>query len=339
MSVGMHDARDRAVRAFLDVLPRGVKVSVEEHAPDGTRAAVIVSGQRVEIKWVGDGALGDVRRSLGSWRVRPDVVVARRLSPGARALLTEESIGWVDETGAAAIAFGSIVVSRSGRPPETIEKPPGWTPAVLAVTEALLCGTRGTVADTKQATGLSTGTCTNSLRTLTDLGLIEAQRARGRGSARHVADRRALLDAYASAARSLQPTMNLEVGVTWRDPIAGLEETGRLWGQEDIAWAATGVAAASLLAPYLQSVTSTEVYVGANTMAGLEAAAAAGGLRPIEGGRLTLRPFPTPTSDRLAETIHGVKVAPWPRVYVDLHAHGVRGEEAAEHLWEVVGER
>lgn len=339
MSVRSANTGGRAIEAFLDVLPRGADIRVEKSVGDMSGADVIVGGRPVKVMWVGDGALGDVRRALASWGVAPDVVVARQLSPGARALLSDRGIGWVDETGAAEIAIGSVVVSRTGRPPETIERVPGWTPAVVAVAEAMLCRVRGTVADTKQATGLSTGSCTTALRTLTDLGLIEAERARGRGSARNVRDRRALLDAYSNAASTLRPSIKLEVGVTWRDPIAGLEETGRRWSREDLAWAVTGAAAAGLLAPYLHSVTRTDVYVDTKTMVGLEAAASAVGLQPIKGGRLTLRPFPTSAVDRLAETIDGVRVAPWPRVFVDLLANGVRGEEAAEHLWEVVGDR
>ena len=66
-----------------------------------------------------------------------------------------------------------------------------------------------------------------------------------------------------------------------------------------------------------------------------KAAAAAVNLRPIEGGRLTLRPFPTVAVRALASKVDGLRVAPWPRVYVDLRRSGVRGEEAAEHLREV----
>ena len=86
-------------------------------------------------------------------------------------------------------------------------------------------------------------------------------------------------------------------------------------------------------------MTTAEVYVSVDSIVGLEAAAAAAGLKPVEGGRLTLRPFPTASVSRLATKVDGLKVAPWPRVYVDLQHAGVRGEDAAEHLKEVVDER
>ena len=91
-----------------------------------------------------------------------------------------------------------------------------------------------------------------------------------------------------------------------------------------------------MLAPCLATVTTGEVYVDRTTVAGIESAAARVGLRPIHGGRLTLRPFPTVTARRLAATRGGLRIALWPRVYADLRAVGVRGEEAAEHLREVV---
>lgn len=42
------------------------------------------------------------------------------------------------------------------------------------------------------------------------------------------------------------------------------------------------------------------------------------------------------TSDSIATRVKDLRAAPWPRVLVDLARLGVRGEEAAEHLREVV---
>lgn len=69
------------------------------------------------------------------------------------------------------------------------------------------------------------------------------------------------------------------------------------------------------------------------------AAATAGDVRPIDGGRLTLTSFPTVAVNRMASVVDGFRVAPWPRVYVDLTRAGVRGEQAAEHLREIYSER
>lgn len=327
------DTHHRAEETVLAVLPRSVNMRVAE---TDAGSDLIVNGQPLRIEWVGEGTLGNVRRLLADPRSHPDIVVARRLSPGGRDALSQAGIGWADETGAAEIAVGSIVVSRTGRPPKAAERPAGWTPAVMAVAEALLCGTRATVSATETATGLSTGSCTHALRVLTKLGLLKSTAQRGRNSARRVSDPDRLLAAYAAAVETLPSPVSLQVGVTWRDPVAGLVETGKKWNEAKVAWAATGAVAASVIAPYLSTVTSAEVYVDADSIVRLEAVAADAGLRPIEGGRLTLKPFPTVAIPRLAKILNQLQVAPWPRIYADLHASGVRGEEAAEHLREVL---
>jgi hypothetical protein len=115
-----------------------------------------------------------------------------------------------------------------------------------------------------------------------------------------------------------------------------LIEAGKKWSDANIAWAATGTAAASVIAPYLSAVTHAAIYVDADTIVRLEAIAIDAGLRPIQGGRLTMKPFPTVTVKNLARIEQGLRIAPWPRIYVDLRNEGVRGEEAAEHLLEVI---
>jgi hypothetical protein len=294
-----------------------------------------VNGVKIQAKWIGEGSLQRAREVLEHKRDRPDVVVARHLSPGAREALSKAGVGWIDETGAAEISLGSIVVSKSGHSEAPREKPARWTPASLAVAEALLCGRRAAVHAMRDATGLSVGACTKALQVLGKLGLITSTAARGRGSARTVHDPNKLLDVYAAAAAAAKAAPAIQVGVTWQDVTAGLRDTGKKWEKARIAWVATGAAAASLVAPYLTSVSTADVYVGAETLPELEAAASAAALRPIDGGRLTLRPFPTVTVLRLAEEVDGLRVAPWPRIYADLRNTGVRGEEAAEHLREV----
>lgn len=309
---------------------------VELAGSTGRVAVVQVGRSRVRAAWAGEGWLGDVREVIGLPKRNVDVVVARRMSPGARAAITDAGLGWVDEAGGAEISLPGIVVSKSPRPDMKHDAALRWTPSVIGTTEALLLGTRPTVAEVEKATGLSAGSATKALATLTALGLLTADAARGRDSARQVRDRRAMLTVYADAARAATKPFLLRVGILG-DLASELVKLGRRWDADGLEWAATGVAAANVVAPYLTEVTGVEVYVDAPTPAMLDAVADRSGLKPIDGGRLVLRPFPTPATKRLSSPAGDVRVAPWPRVYADLRASGVRGEEAAEHLWEVTG--
>ena len=324
----------RSEAAVAAVLPPTVRIL--RGREDGRVVDLELNGQPITVKWLGEGGLRQARELLAGGKKRPDVAVARHMSPGARKALSAAGIGWVDETGAAEITLESLIVSRSGHPIKPPQKPLRWSPSVLAVAEALLCGGRATVGTMQETTGLSAGSATNALRTLTDLGLIGAKARRGRNSARRIPDHDRLLDAYAAAAASMMPEATLTVGVTWRDPATALAETGQRWNSTGISWAATSTVAASVYAPYLTTVTTGEVYVDRKTIAGLEEVAAKVDLQPIEGGRLTLRPFPTVTARLLAVVENGLSLAPWPRVYADLRVVGVRGEEAAEHLRDVI---
>ena len=325
---------DRSEAVIAAILPRSVRVRRDRE--DGHSVCLQLNGKSVAVKWIGEGALRQARDLIAGSKNPPDVVVARRMSPGAREALSAAGVGWADETGAAEIALGTLIVSRSGRPSEVPPKPLRWTPSVLAVAEALLCGGKPTVSGMQKTTGLSTGSATSALRVLTDLGLLASSAQRGRGSGRFVPDQDRLLDEYATAAGAMVPATALTAGVTWRDFAAGLSEAGHRWTSAGIAWAATGSVAALVLAPYLTAVTTGLIYIDRETISGLESVAVQAGLRPMEGGRLTLRPFPTVAVKRLAVVRDGLPAAPWPRVYADLRSVGVRGEEAAEHLREVI---
>lgn len=325
----------RAIAALSNVLPRSANVSLQSQTQ--ASAQVVVNNSVLRVEWGGTGWLRDIRSLLESNAgEQPDIVAARRMSPGARAALSERGIGWVDETGAAEIAVDSILVSRSGLQPKEPERQDHWTPSVFAVAEALLCDVRATVSATQEATGLSAGSCVRALQLLESARLLESDAERGRNSARRVADPDELLNVYASRVATEEESINLSVGVTWRDPIVGLTETGALWNRASVDWACTGTVAAWLLAPHLTAGSSAVVYVAGGSLADLEAIAGAADLQAIDGGRLELRPFPTVTTHRFIERREGLNITIWPRVYADLRQTGVRGEEAAEHLRRVL---
>jgi hypothetical protein len=255
------------------------------------------------------------------------------MSEGARAEAIQAGVGWVDETGGAEINLDWLVIARTGRKaPE--QRPTKWTPAVLGVAEALLTGTKPTVGDTTRATGLSVDSCTRALALFTDLGFLTARASRGPSSARQLTDSNRLLDEYAAAAIALRARAELRVGVLWNDPINGLAELGHRWEASQTKWAVTGTVAAALVAPLLTDSSTAEVFVSGETVGDLQLAAEIASVKPIEGGRLVLRPFPSPVTARLSTKIGRLWVVPWPRIYADLRTHGVRGEDAAEHLRE-----
>ena len=101
-----------------------------------------------------------------------------------------------------------------------------------------------------------------------------------------------------------------------------------------MSWAATGELAAAIMAPFTTTTSTWRVFIDADSRAELATAAALLGGEPAEGGRLILEAAPTRWTVALAERIAGVRCAPWPRVFSDLRASGVRGEDAAEHLAE-----
>ncbi|MFV8165797.1 hypothetical protein ACNQVK_27475 [Mycobacterium sp. 134] len=251
-------------------------------------------------------------------------------------------MGWVDESGAASIHYRNpetgttIRIETEGDPALPLDARVGWRPATLAVCEALLAKkAMPTVNSVVAATGLSMGSAANALKFLERDGHLEGAVARGPASGRQLVERGMLLDAYAAAAERLRSPILLRVGALWPHPVADTIHFGQIMARNSISWAATGALAATQLAPLLTEVSPLEIYVAGRTPSDLGRVAYAAGLRAMDGGRLLLRPFPTPAGDRLiTKDKDDFRSMLWPRVYADLRMTGVRGEDAADHLRE-----
>ena len=322
----------KALAAALDIDHGALRARPGNSKRD---AIVTVTGSDLLVRWLPVGWPRQVEEALDSKR-RPDVLAAPLMSPGAREALRKQGVGWVDESGAANIDLPTLRIRVDGNPRLPLDTRLRWRPAVLAASEAILAGAASpTVSSVVEATGISMGSAAEALKTLETEGHLTSKAARGPSSARQIVDRNDLLDAYAAQADRLRPPNTIPVGVLWRDPIAGVVSTGRLWDAAGIDWAATGALSASLLAPMQTEIAPMEIYVPARSWSDLRRAANVAGLQEITGGRLALRPFPTPAGAALSDEIaRGFRSVLWPRVYADLRTTGVRGEDAAQHLRE-----
>lgn len=342
------DRELRALAAVRAVLPPTAEVEIE--GSEGAHGCDMRVGDSIfEVKWMRRGWPADVRdllahameqaKRVGASKV---VMVAPEMSPGARELLEAAGVGWVDETGAARIATDSLVVSRDPawagssdiRRNEHVHSTSDavrqgrWRRATLAVAEAVLVGVRPTVQAVGKAAGLSNATVNRALTELTYSGFLTADSARGARSGRRLHDFDGLLTAYVGQVDQQSAAQSLRVAVMWRDPVVEATKlTARFEG-----WAATGVLAAAVMAPYLTGVNSSEIYVPGGSHTELVDAANQAGLKPATGGRLLLRARPGDGTQQLYDEVSGLRCAPWPRVFADLRHVGVRGEEAADHL-------
>ena len=291
--------------------------------------------------WAGEGWPGDVEEMV---RLVPgvEVALAAKLSDGARDWLAGRGIGWVDEAGHAEIVRPSgLVISREpgSHPSRPAPASTRWSRSTLAAAEAALSGTVPTVENIEKATGLSRNATATALHKLERLGFLRRPQAlRGPMSGRRLADAEALLAAYVDASgdqRSKSPKLlvhRLWVG----DALETLRtEITPALNATKTKWAATGVAASILLAPYLSDVTTLDIYVDTDLFSDKARLASRLGGRIVERGQvIEIRPLPTPMT-ATGPIVEGIQLALPARVYADLLSSGGRAAEAAQHLKEV----
>ncbi len=335
-------APTRRLLAALQVTTSAVVsgCSIKQGLTHPLDVGVKIASIEFRARWVGRCGLKKVREVLAA-QPRPDIIIGTEISRGAREEAWNAGLGWVDETGGAELHFvrdGAVIeVSRPGVDGPRSRPAPRWTEAVLGAAEALLtyADEAVTVASVREHTGYSTEATTRALRFLEDSGHLESRVRRGPQSARRLVNVERLVVEYADAAANKRKPLSLTCGVSWNQPFGALRTIGERWDENGIEWAVSGAMAAQVLAPLATVVSFGEVYVDAVSITELEQVASVADIRPIEGGRLLLRPFPTMATNKLSSQQGGLCIAPWPRVYADIVHVGVRGEEIAEHLKEV----
>ena len=270
-------------------------------------------------------------------------MLAHQLSPGAIEWLRERGANWADEAGQARVLGpeGLIVIREPTRLPRN-ERPARsfrWSPSALTVAEAILARADRPLraAELAHIAGWSLPQVANVL-TAFDAQTWTVKRGPARGPHAHRAllDADALLAAWSAGVAQVPRPTRIAHRAT-RDVIGLLR--GQLAPALDrtSGWALSGWAGLELAAPFATTTPSLHVYVAESDFAGpLSDAIERAGLREVEeGGRITFWAADTRTL-ALATRHDDLPVVSAPRLFADLTALGGRGQDAADHVKELL---
>ena len=325
--------REEAHRTLMAVMPSNSQASIEIDKKSHSDLVLRISGKKVRARCVLHANLAAVKDAVAI-TPEPEIILLPRSTPAIREFLEKNLIGWVDQMGSAQITTDSLIISRDKIRVQDRKNQERWTRSMLGVAEALLTGTPATVSEVSAKTKLAASSTADALRALSKLNLLSANADRGRSAGRKITRYSDLLSAYAEATTTRPQKFTLRVGVLWQDPMKSLADIGRIWSAEGIKWAATSAIAAAELAPFGTQIAPLEIFVDKSSPASMLAALSLAGLKPLDGGRLLVSPFPSEGTLHQVRKSQSIPTVPWPRVYADLQHTGVRGEELAEHLRE-----
>jgi hypothetical protein len=328
------DEKDRLVRAVSTVLDADVLV---RPTTDGAHMLSILglpSRPRFCAVWVRRGWPADVRLRLDR-SPRVTLVVAPELSSGARRLLDERGINWVDETGAASVRGEGLLV-HVDRAPVSKGPPRGgasWSPIAALAAEATLAAhpPQITTAWIAEHAGCSIARASRILTGWDEEGWTAKQGpARGRGAHRLLEHADAMLGSWTAHVNAM-PVERWFAHTTSRDLQDVQTRLANALSGVTFGW--TGWAAAQQLAPFVTQLPVLhlridERYPHRDLVAHLQLA----GLTPTDdAGRIELWRTPGKVFGLATSSPMGPIVS-WPRVYADLKRLGGRGDDAAEHL-------
>jgi hypothetical protein len=315
----------------------------------GTGSALVIRTRdgkaiAIEVKWAGEGWPQDVRRAVagvsGHWPA--DVVLlARRLSPGAIEWLRARGANWADEAGQARILGpGGLIVIREPAQPlreQRASRAFTWSRSAVATAEAILARADGPLQATELARAIawSVPQVANVLKAFDGQGwTIKRGTTRGPGARRELVDADGMLASWSVALTEEPRATRLAHRVT-RDVMGLLHDELAPVLEHKTRWALSGWAGLELVAPFVTTTPSLHIYVAEEDFAGpLSDAIADAGLSEVEeGGRVIFWAADRRVLD-LARRSDDIPVASPPRLYADLSALGVRGQDAADHVKE-----
>lgn len=304
--------------------------------------------------WVGEGLPADAKRGQSELdrvsNLRPfeiPVVLARRISPGAREILENADCSWADASGRAHIEVpGHLYITRLDPIPADRPRSFAWTAAASAIAETLLTwrvrqgldanAAIDRVTEIAPVADVSLAHTARVLRQFDELRYtFKTGAERGTSATRELRDPGRMLSDWAAHNGYQEGSGALaEFHVPWRDTEESVSTLVNALAEWD--WAVTGGVAADRIAPFVTNVSTLDIYVPASHFrAMVDRLAKEPNVTPVDsGGRIRLLAA-EPYMFHLADEVRGVRTAPSVRVYADLLRQGARSAEAAEHLREV----
>ena len=266
----------------------------------------------------------------------PLVLIADETSADARAILREHGIGVIDGLGNAHVELPGLLLHLEGRRRPRATRPARLSGRAGLIAQALLLHPERQVQvmELAREAGTSVGLAHRILARLEVEGIVTVE-GRGRARRRRVTDPAALLDLWAEEQED-RPTRTLAYLLA-PGPRALVDDLAGGLGAARIAYAITGAAAASLIAPSVTAVPVVEVWVAATVASGglLDAA---GAEEVTQGYNVVFLQAKDGAPLAFRDEVQGVWVGNRFRIYADLRRDPRRGREQAEHLrHEVIG--
>jgi hypothetical protein len=330
--------KNRVRQAVASALDADVDV---REGSDGTWH-LAVSGTRRQPRfrtlWLRRGWPADVRTAVERFP-QATLVVAPALSSGARTLLEDQQVNWVDETGAASVRGDGLLVriDRGSAPTDPKPARSQWSPASVLAAEAMLVLQPSQISTgwlAKHA-GCSVPRASGILQRFDEEGwTVKRGPLRGRGAHRTLEQPGALLTSFADYINN-RPLERWFAHSTTRDLDALQRRLAETLSPFTYAW--TGWAAAEHLAPFVSQLPVLHLRISDEYLRReLEPVLSDAGITLTQdAGRIELWRTPAQELRHVTPSPEGPLLA-WPRVYADLQRLGGRGLDAAEHLRETV---